>query len=149
MSSSKTTFSFQDQIQARKLEIKSRCAQIEINFVSDLIQPQEILTDAALSIASAWLQKPNKKASKQSSSKFIKFIQSKDKSGLLSPVLDFIQIPMVQNFIFKTGKSWLRWQLFNLAVFLTGQALEQYKKRKKDQKQPELLTQTKSASIQK
>lgn len=146
MSSNKTTFSYQDQIQARKLEIKNRCAQIENNFVSDLIQPQEILTDAALSIASAWLQKPSKKSSQQSTSKIFKFIQSKDKTGLLSPVLDFIQIPMVQNFLAKTGKSWLKWQLFNLAVFLAGQAIAQYKKKKKDNKQTELNPKTENTS---
>lgn len=146
MSSNKTTFSYQDQIQARKLEIKNRCAQIENNFVNDLIQPQEILTDAALNIASAWLQKPSKKTSQQSTSKIFKFIQSKDKTGLLSPVLDFIQIPMVQNFIAKTGKSWLKWQLFNLAVFLAGQAITQYKKKKKDKKQTELNPKTENTS---
>ncbi len=149
MSSKATTFPYQDQIQTRKLEIKNRCTQIEKNFVSDLIQPQEILTDAALSIASAWLQKPSKKTSQQSTSKIFKFIQSKDKTGLLNPVFDFIQIPMVQNFLVKTGKSWLKWQLFNLAVFLAGEALAQYKKKKKVKKQTGIQAKTEHNSTQK
>lgn len=119
-------------IKLRKAEIEKRCAMIEKNFISDVVQPQALITDTAINFASDYLGKTLSKNSQQAKKgKILNFIQKKDKKGILNPVIDILSIPVINQFVSRTGKSFMRWQLFNLSVFLIEQAYHYYTQKPK------------------
>ena len=130
-------------------KIRRTCRRMEDDWLSGIINPQQI----ALSIAGGLFSRGKKSQKKNKEKSWQQYTLHSSPSESKSPVIDvarnIIGNPSVKGFLKRTATSWLRWQAFNLAVYLGKKAYKSIKHKREKKKLEEELERLGRQSIKK
>lgn len=105
-----------DQLNLEQERINRACHKIEKDWIETILSPQKIAFNVATGLISR-LSGGKKTGSTENT------------HPVLESVKTVLQHKTVQRLALLTGKSWLRWQAFNLAVFIGKKAYQAIRKR--------------------
>lgn len=118
------------QLDREQRRIKKMYREIEKNWTTGILTPQ-VTGLNTLSAITSLLSKKNKRTSNGQGK------QALEHSNASNLLTTFANNETVQKLALNTGRSWLRWQAFNLSVFLLKkgwQSLQEYRKKRKSAK---------------
>lgn len=115
------------EIQEKKAILRLKQAEVKSEIISTIFNPQAILTGIATAFASKYLKPQANKITIEPTSYWYKNIISRDESGILGTAYSVIKHPVISGFLLRTRKSWIKWQLFSLGIFLIKKGYDYYK----------------------
>lgn len=112
-----------DQLNREQDRISRACRNMEKNWIETVFSPQKL----AFNIASGLLSRLS--GGKKSGN-------TGNHNPVIESVKTVLQHKTVQRLALLTGKSWLRWQAFNLAIFIGTKAYQAIRERIRKQPAP-------------
>lgn len=123
------------QLDREQEKIRRTCRNMENDWLSGIVNPQQI----ALGIAGSLLSR-----SKKSKKKNKQGIQPEKGAALssegtssapaINAMRNIISNPTIKTFLKHTATSWLRWQAFNLAIYLGKKAFKSIRHNREEKK---------------
>jgi len=112
-----------DQLNQEQDRINMACRKMEKDWIQNVLSPQRLAFNAASGLISR-ISGSKKKGKPEKT------------NPLMHSVKSVLQNKTLQRLALLSGKSWLRWQAFNLAVFLGKKAYQAIRERNRNKPTP-------------
>jgi len=139
-----------DELDKEQEKIKRTYRRMENDWLSGILNPQQMVMSFAGGLLSRAGSK-SKKKKKEKENKAEQVLRSfsaegKSSSPVINVARNIITNPAIKGFLKHTAASWLRWQAFNLAVYLGKKAYKSIRyKREEKRLEKELANLTKGS----
>lgn len=125
-----------DELDKEQEKIRRSYKRMEHDWLSGILNPQQV----ALSLAGSLLSRTGKSKKKNTKDRTAETVldtfldAEKSPSSIISAARNIITNPLIKGFLKNTATSWLRWQAFNLAVYLGKKAYKSIKYKRAEKK---------------
>jgi len=138
----KSSINSLEDIKAERLRLKERRKDMESSFLSsstsddssNLLSGGLIVTALRNFIFNKFINRSSSKELSASSNPILRTVGKVDKWGITSIFMSLFTHPTARTALSLTKKSFIKWQLFNLGVFLVNWGYKTYKKKRLEKK---------------
>ena len=131
-----------DELDKEQEKIRRTYRRIESDWLSGMLNPQQMVMSVATSLLSNTGKSKKKNKGKENKTEQVLHSFSTEgtsSSPAINIARNIISNPTVKGFLKNTAASWLRWQAFNLAVYLGKKAYKSIKHKKEEKRLKEEL----------